>query len=323
MSRFTRACALLASLAMLLAPIIATAQQFPSQPVNIMIPLGTGSATDALMRLIAPRLSESWGQSVVLENKPGANGITGTSAVVRAAPNGYNLFAYAANHVVNASLYPQLPYDSFKDFKPIVRIAFVPLLLCVSASVPANSVRELVELAKSRPGKLNFGSAGSGSPTHLAFETVKSKAGIDITHVPYKAVNQAQTDLLSGTLDMMFIVPAVAIPHIKAGKLKALGITAQQRLPQLPQVPTMDEAGIPGVTQSWIGIAGQAGIPDAVANKIAADVMKVVAMPEIHDRILSLGMIPDPLPPKEFADYVAREHVKWAAVVKESGAKVD
>ncbi|MDP3138539.1 MAG: tripartite tricarboxylate transporter substrate binding protein, partial [Burkholderiaceae bacterium] len=298
--------ALLALGAGLLSPGMSAAQAFPSQPVNIMIPLGTGSATDALMRMIAPKLSELWGQSVVLENKPGANGITGTSVVVRAAPNGYNLFAYAANHVVNASLYPKLPYDAFKDFKPIVRIAFVPLLLCVNASVPANSVKELVDLAKSKPGKLNFGSAGSGSPTHLAGETLKSKTGIEITHVPYKAVNQAQTDLLAGTLDMMFIVPAVAIPHIKTGRLRALGITAQRRLPQLAQVPTMDEAGVPGVTQSWIGIAGQAAIPDAIANKIAADVMKVVSAPDVQEAILNLGMIVDPLAPRVFAEYVAR-----------------
>lgn len=303
---------------------VATAQSWPSRPVKIIVPLSTGSASDTLTRIVAQKLSDMWGQPVVVENQPGANGIPGTLAGIRSAPDGYTLFTMSTNHVVNATLYSKLPFDTLKDIRPIGRVGFTPLLLVVHPSVPVTTTAELIALAKSKPGKLNFGSAGSGSPTHLAGEMLKTAAGIDIQHIPYKAVSQGQTDLLGGQLEMMFVVPSFAIQHMNSGKLRAIAVGSLKRMPQLPNLPTIDESGVPGFASvPWIGFAGPAGLPDAIVEKVSTDMNKVLALPDVQERITSLGLIADGMPAKEFTEYVAAEQIKWGKTVKESGAHQD
>lgn len=304
--------------------VAAFAQTYPERPVRIVVPLSTGSATDTLTRLIAQKLTEQWGKQVVVENLPGANGIVGTESVVKAQPDGYTLVMIAANHVINASLYSKMPFDTLRDVKPIVRIAFTSLVLSVHPSIPAHSVREFIDLAKSKPGQIAYGSAGSGSATHLAGEMFKSMAGIDVIHVPYKAISQAQSDLLGGQIPSMFVVLSAAIPQISAGKLRALGVTSSRRMPQLPQVPTIDEAGVKGYeVASWIGLAAPAGTPDEVVNKIHADVAKIASQQDFLQRIQGIGLELALMDPQAFHDFMAKDQAKWAEVVKKSGARLD
>jgi len=305
-------------------PALAGAQSYPARTVKVVVPLSTGSASDTFTRIVAQKLNESWGNLVVVENQPGANGIPATLGVVKSAPDGYTLITLAANHVINASLYRSLPFDTLKDVRPVVRLGFTPLVLCLHPSIPAKSMKELIALLKSRPGQLNYGSAGNGSVTHLAGEMMKTMAGINMQHVPYKAISQAQTDLIGGQLDLMFVVPSVAIQQVAAGRFRAIGIASLKRMPQLPDVPTIDESGLKGFEAlPWIGIGAPSGVPEDVVNRISAEVLKVLAMPDVQSRISGLGLLPDGQPAKEFADYMARDQAKWAKVVKESGAKIE
>ncbi len=304
--------------------VTAFAQSYPSRPVKIVVPLSTGSATDTLTRLVAQKLSDQWGSPVIVENVPGANGTIATASVIKAAPDGYTLIMIAANHVINASLYRNLSYDTLKDVKPITRVAFTPLVLSVHPSIPVQSVKDYIELANAKPGQINYGSAGNGSATHLAGEMFKTMAGANITHVPYKAISQAQTDLLGGQIESMFVVLSAAIPQINAGKIRALGVTSMQRMPQLPQVPTIDEAGVKGYeVASWIGLAAPAGTPDAIVNKIHADLAKIIAQQDFLQRISANGLESALLGPKEFGEFMAKDQAKWADVVKQSGARLD
>ena len=304
--------------------VMASAQAYPTRPVRIVVPLSAGSATDALARIVAAKLQEEWGQPVTVENQAGANGITGTEAVVKAAPDGYTLIMLAANHVINASLYNKLPFDTLKDVKPIARIAYTALVLCVNPQFAATTVPELIALAKAKPGKLNYGSSGNGSSLHLAAEKFKTMTGTDIAHVPYKAVSQAQTDLLGGQIDLMFVGVAVAVGQIQGGKLRGLGVTSPKRIPQFPDMPTISEAGVPGFeVVSWLGLAGPAALPDAIANKIHADVVKVLADPDVRSKLAGLALEPALMSPSEFAAFMADDQAKWGVVVKATGARLD
>jgi tripartite-type tricarboxylate transporter receptor subunit TctC len=302
----------------------AGAQNYPVKPVKIVVPLGTGSASDAMTRIAAQKLGEVWGQSIIVENQPGANGIPATSAVVKSAPDGYTLMIIAANHVINPSLYGKLPFDPMRDIKPIARMGFTPLLLVAHPSVPAKTVKEFIALAKSRPGQLNYGSAGNGSPTHLAGELFQSTTGIKTVHVPYKIVANAQSDVVGGQIEFLFVVPSFAIPQIQAGRLRGLGVASLKRLPQIPELPTIDESGVRGFeVLAWIGIAGPGGISDEVVNKVATDMIKVITMPDVRDRISALGLEVSPMSTREFQDYVVKEQARWAKVIKDAGIKLE
>ena len=315
--------ALLGLAAMALA-CSALAQGYPSRSVRIVVPLGTGSASDAMTRIVAQKLNEAWSQPVVVENQPGANGIPATTGVVKSAPDGYTLMIIAANHVINASLYSKLPYDTLRDIKPILRMGFTPLLLVTHPSVPAKTVKEFIALAKAKPGQLNYGSAGAGSATHLSGVLFDSMTGVKTVHVPYKIVANAQTDVVGGQIEFLFVVPSFAIPQIQAGRLRGLGVASLKRMPQLPSLPTIDEAGVPGFeVLAWIGIAGPGAISDEIVNKVAGDTLRVLALPDVRDRINTLGLEISPMQPREFQDYVVKEQAKWAKVVKESGAKAE
>ena len=300
------------------------AEAFPTRTVRIVVPYAAGTATDTLARTFAQQLGEAWGQPGVVENLLGANGTIATAGVAKAAPDGYTLLMIAANHVISASLYKSLSYDAVKDFRAIARIGEVPFVLCVNPSVPATTLAEFVALAKKQPGKINYVSPGNGTPGHLAMEMLKTASGIDVVHLPYKAAGQALTDLLGGQVQASFIVESSAIPQIKAGKLRALAISSTTRSAQLPDVPSLAETGYKGFeVVSWIGLAGPAKLPDDVVSAISAQVLRIVQLPAIRERIVAAGITVFPAGADEFGAYIAREHVKWAKAVKDSGATLD
>ena len=317
------ASALLGLIVLMLAGAV-LAQAYPARSVRIVVPLGTGSASDAMTRIVALKLNEVWAHPVVVENQPGANGIPATTTVVKSPPDGYTLMIIAANHVINASLYSKLPYDTLRDIRPIARMGFTPLLLVTHPSLPVKTVKEFIALAKARPGQLNYGSAGAGSPTHLSGVLLESMTGIKTVHVPYKIVANAQTDVVGGQIEFLFVVPSFAIPQIQAGRLRGLGVASLKRMPQLPDLPTIDEAGVPGFeVLAWIGIAGPGNISDEVVSKVAADTLRVLGLQDVRDRINTLGLEISTMPPRDFSEYVVAEQAKWAKVVKASGAKAE
>ena len=302
----------------------AYSQSYPARPVRIIVPLSTGSASDALARSVAAKLGEVWGQQVVVENMPGANGIIAAQTVAKSAADGYTLMVCASNHVINAGLYKSLPYDPVKSFTPIAQMAIVPLVLAVHPSLPARNIREFVALAKARPGELVYASPGSGSPTHLAMELLKTVAGVNLVHVPYKAVSQAQSDLLAGQIPMMFIVPHVGVAQAKAGRLRLLGISSLQRVSIAPDVPTLDEAGIKGYeVVPWVTMFAPAGLSADLVAKISGDVLKIAGTPDMQDRMRNLGLEAAVKGPQELRDFLPRDTEKWADMVRRSGAKID
>ncbi len=304
--------------------ISAPAQTYPAKPVRVIVPYGTGSATDALARLIAQKLSDRVGQQVVVDNQPGANGIPASATLAKASPDGYTLIMIAANHVVNASLYSKLPYDTLKDFKPVLRVAFAPFILTVNPSLPVKNLSGLIALARRRPGELNYASPSNGSPAHLATELLKAQTGINMTHIPYKAAAQAQADVIGGQVPVMFIVAAAAIPQIQAGRLRALGVTTLERLPQIPEVPTISETGIKGYEViSWIGFAGPAGLPADIVAKLSTEITRIVQQHDNAERIKGLGLEISLMPAEPFAAYMAKEQARWGEVVKRAGAHLD
>lgn len=310
--------------AVMLVSAQSMAQSYPTHPVKLMVPYSTGSATDVLSRVLAQKLSDAWGQSVIVDNQPGANGIPGTATVAKASPDGYTLIMIAANHVANASLYSKLPYDTVKDFRAIARVGQVPFVLCVHPSLPVHSVRDLVALAKQHPGQINYTSPGNGTPGHLSMELFKTMAGINLAHVPYKGAAQALTDMLGGQVPTGFVVVATAIPQIRNNKLRALAISSAKRSPQLPDVASFEELGYKGFdVVSWIGLAGPAGLPNDMVAKISSETLKIVQTTEVRDRLLAIGVEPVPANAEEFGAYIAREHAKWSRLVKDSGAKLD
>lgn len=321
MKRFSLSC--IAAVGLITSMAVA-AQTFPVRAVRIVVPYGSGTATDTLTRTIAQHLTDAWGQPVVVENLPGANGTIATGAVAKAAPDGYTLIMVAANHMINASLYKNLTYDPVKDFRAIARVGQIPFVLCVNPSVPVTTLSEFVALAKQRPGQINYVSPGSGSPAHLSMEMLKTAAGINVVHVPYKNAGQALTDLIGGQAQASFVVESSAIPQIKTGKLRALAISSPIRSPNLPDVPSVSELGYNGVeVVSWIGLAGPARMPDDVVNAISVQVAKIMQIPAVRDRIVGAGITLVPAGPDEFGAYMASEHEKWAKAVKDSGATLD
>jgi len=301
------------------------ADPYPSKPIKMIVAFNAGGATDIIARIVSQKLSEGLGQSVVVDNRPGATGIVGTEMVAKSAPDGYTLLMVTAGtHAINASLFKNLPYDPVKDFVHINFTATAPNVLIVNNSVPANSVKDLIKLAKEKPGQLTFGSAGSGSTLHLSGELFKSMAGVDITHVPYKGGAPAMTDMLGERLTMMFDSISQAVPHIKAGKVRALAVTSAKRSESLPNVPTIAEAGVPGYeSTAWFGVVAAASTPKEIVTKLNIEINKALADPEVKEKLLALGTEPVGGTPEQFTAHVTAEVVKWAKVVEASGAKAD
>jgi tripartite-type tricarboxylate transporter receptor subunit TctC len=314
-----------ALLAAMAVPALAQAPAYPTKPIRLVVPFPAGGTTDILARAVAQKLTEAWGQPVIVDNRPGAGGNIGSELVAKAAPDGYTLeMGTVGTHAINASLYAKMPYDHVKDFVPVILIAGVPNVLVVHPSVPVTSVAELIAYAKANPGKLNFASSGSGTSIHLSGEHFKVMSGVQMTLVPYKGSAPAVQDLLGGQVQLMFDNLPSALPHIKAGKLRALAVTSAQRAPVLPDVPTIAEAALPGFeASSWFGVLAPAGTSPAIVVKLNAEIAKWLASSEAKEKLQGQGANAAGGPPENFAKHIAAETAKWAKVVKESGAKVD
>jgi len=298
---------------------------YPTKPVKLVVPFPPGGSLDIAGRLIAQKLGEAWGQSVVVENKPGAGGNIGADFVAKSPPDGYTILLGAlSTHAVNPSLYKSMPYDAAKDFAPITLIAITPNVLVVNSSLPVNSAREFIAYAKANPGKLAFGSGSNGSAGHLAGELFKVETGTDAVHVPFKGGAPATQALLAGDTQFMFDNLANAMSQVKAGKIKALAVTTAQRSGLVPDLPTMSEAGLPGFDIStWYGLFAPAGTPTPIVAKWNADVTKVLNSADVRAKLVADGAEPSPNTPEQFSQFIARELAKYARIVKASGAKVD
>ena len=303
---------------------------WPTKPVKIVVPFAAGGTTDILARAIAPELSKAFGQQFIVDNRAGAGGNVGADIVAHAPPDGYTLLmGTVGTHGINRALYAKLPYDPIKDFAPITLVAGVPNVMEMQTerarALGINNVTDFIKYAKAHPGKLNMASSGSGTSIHLAGELFKSMAGVYMVHVPYRGSGPALMDMVGGTADVMFDNLPSSLPHIKAGKLKALAVTSRQRSAALPDVPTIEEAGgLKGFdATSWFGLLAPAGTPPDIVNRIQQEVAKSLNTPAIKEKMLAQGAIPSGNTPAEFAHHIDAEHKKWAQVVKVSGAKVD
>ena len=315
------------ALALAVAPPAVQAQTapFPAKPVRLVVPFPPGGPLDVTGRAIAQKLGETWAQSVVVDNRPGAGGNIGADLVAKSAPDGYTVVMGAlSTHAVNPSLYPSMPYDAVRDFAPITLVAVTPNVLVVNPALPVRSVQELVAYAKANPNKLSFGSGSNGSAGHLAGELFKVETGTDVVHVPYKGAAPAMQALLAGDTQFMFDNLASAMAQVKAGKLRALAVTTAKRTSLAPELPTMAEAGVPGFDiATWFGLLAPAGTPGDVIAKWNADVVRILDSAEMRERLRAQGAEPAPSTPAEFAAFIAAERSKYARIVKASGAKVD
>ena len=322
--------ALLAALLMLgafaAAPTTTLAQDaFPNKPVRIVVPYPPGGASDVTARLLGQKLSELWNQPVVIDNRPGANGILALEYVAKQAPDGTTLLmANLGPNAINAAVYSKLPYDSIKDFAPITFTTLVPQVLVVNPALSAKNLKELLDLARAAPGKLNYGTGGNGSANHLAVELMANMGGVSLTAVPYKGDAPAMTDTMSGQVAMTLPTVVAALPNIKAGKLRAIAVTTQTRVASLPDVPTMQEAGLAGYeSSSWGGVMAPGGTPPAIVNKINTDIVRVLRMPDIQEKLAGLGATVVAQGPAEFAAFLQSEIKKWDGVAKRANIRLE
>jgi len=309
---------------MLIVALPVLAQSYPSKPIRLVLPYPPGGGTDVIARPLAQKLTEQLGQQVIVDNRGGAGGNIGMEFVAKSPADGYTLlFALTAQYAVNPSLYPKLPYDPVRDYAPISLLANAPYLLVVHPALPAKSVAELVALVKARPGQLSYSSSGNGSGAHLAGEMLRSLARVEIVHVPYKGAGPAMPDLIAGQVQLSFITYTAAGPHIKTGRLRALGVTTAKRSPTLPDLPAIGETVAGYDSAVWYGFAAPAGTPPEIVSKLNAEVLRVLAAPDFRSRITLEAVSPIGSTPEEFGSFMKSEIVRWAKVVKDSGAKVD
>ena len=302
----------------------ASAQSFPTKPIKIIVPFPAGGTVDFFARVISTKLSEALGQSVLVENRAGAGGNIAAEAVAKAAPDGYTLLMGSEIIAINTSLYSKIGYDPVKDLAPITLVGTVPNILIVHPSLPVNSVNDLTALAKKTPGKISFASTGQGTSTHLSSELVKLMAHVDMLHVPYKGGPPAIADLISGQVNMMFINMPTGITHVRSGKAKIIAVSSIKRVSQLPDVPTVDQAGVKGFeTSAWSGLYAPAGTPADIINRLNAEVVKILKQPSVREQLMAQGAEPVGDTPEEFSRFTLAEISKWAKIIKISGAKVD
>ena len=321
-----RACTAIAVSCLTLLPALAQSQAFPSRTVKLVVPTSAGGATDAFARSLGARLSDGWGQSVIIENRGGANQIVGSDFVSKSAPDGYTLLvSEASSFVMNPHLYRKLPYDAIAGFTPITALVNFPWVVAVNASVPVNTMQELIALAKAKPGTLSYGSFGNGSSAHITVDYLKKITGTDIIHVPYKGAAPAVTDLLSGQISMMVVTPLLVEPHARTGKLRLIAATTAKRIPQLPALPTVDESGVPGyVAGTWMALMGPPGMARDLLAKVNADVLKVLNDPAFREASVNrqwfqvIGT-----PPEQFAAFLREEYQRWGELIKVSGVSVE
>lgn len=317
---------LFATLTVLMAmPTLAqTTNAWPTKPIKIIVGYSAGGATDVLARLVSVGMGNTLGQSIVVENRPGANSNVGAEIVARSTPDGYTLYAFSIANTINATLYPNLSYDPIKDFEPIGMIAKIPNILVVNPNLPVKTLAEYVRYAKDAKDGVTFASSGSGSSIHLSGEMFKMQAKIQMLHIPYKGSAPAVTDLLGGQVESMFDNAPSALPHIKAGKLRPIAVTSAQRSPFLPDVPTIAESGYPGFdVQSWFALVAPAGTPKPIITQLNAALNKALNSPEVRQRMQELAATPEPGSPEKMAAFEASEIKRWRDVVKASGAKAE
>ena len=302
----------------------AVAQQYPTKPIKLILPFPAGGATDVMSRILAEKLTPRLGQTVIVENKPGAGTMLASEYVAKAPADGYTLLMAASSLVIAPSLYSKVNYDPIKDFTPVTQVAAVIHLVVVNPNLPVKSIQELITYLKANPGKVSYGSTGSGTSTHLEAELFKKMAGVEIEHIPYKGSTPALADLVGGQTSMMFDPIASSKPYLESGRLRALAVTTAQRSLSAPDLPTVAESGLPGYeAMPWLGIVAPAGTPKAVVDRLYKEVSEVLKMQDVKDRFKSLGLDIIGNTPAEFATFIAQDQKKWDQVIKNSGAKAD
>lgn len=300
------------------------AQSFPSKPIRILVGFTAGSGTDFLARTIGQKMSENFGQPVVVDNRPGAGGVIASEIVARATPDGYTLLIVSVGHAVNASLFSKLPYDTLKDFAGVTYVADVPNVLISTPSLGLKSVRELIELAKSKPAQMNYGSGGLGSSTHMNAELFNLAAGIKVVHIPYKGAPELITSTIAGSVQYCFVPIPTGAPLIKSGKVTGLGVSTKARSPVLPDMPSIEEGGLPGFDFSgWYGMLAPARMPAAVKDQLAKEIARILALHEVTERLLTQGATPHPSSPREFDVFVKDQVKRFGEVIRISGIRVD
>jgi len=308
----------------LFASFGAWAQGYPTKPVKLVVPYGVGGSADVYGRYLAAKLQESMGQPVVVENRPGAGSIVGTDAVAKSDPDGYTLLVMSNTHTVNETLIPKKPFELMRDLAPITGISYSDLMMVVASNVPASTVQEFIALAKAKPGQLNYASSGNGTPYHMAGELFKAMAGVDIVHIPHKGSDQARASVLGGQVQMMFDAVPTMAASAAGGKVKALATSGSKRSPVTPNIPTVSEAGVPGYESGiWLGLMAPAKTPRAVLERVNVEVNKIISAPETKEAWLKQGTIAMGMSIEQFDKFLRDEIVKWAKVVKVSGAKAD
>jgi tripartite-type tricarboxylate transporter receptor subunit TctC len=314
---------LLTACASLVMCTLVHGQTFPAKPVRVIVPYPPGGITDGMTRTVALEMARSFAQTFVVDNRPGANSILGVELLAKANADGYTLGTVIAAHAANQTLYPKLPYDSIKSFEQVSLLGTAPLVLCATNSLAANSVKELVELAKSRPGQLTFGSSGIGAAAHLTSELLQTTAGIKMVHVPYKGTAPALQDLMGGQISVMMDTPLSLMPQVRAGKIKVIGMASAKRIAAAPDVPTLTEGGVPVVGGTWVGMLAPAGTPRAIVDALARAAGAAVRKPEINDRFVQLGIDPVGSNSPEFTAFLRAEVAKWAKVIQDANVKIE
>ena len=300
----------------------ATGPGFPSRPMRIVVPATPSGGTDILARTLAQRFAEVWGVAVIADNRPGASGIIGSDIVAKAPADGHTLLLAFTTHVTNPSLQPKLPYDTLNDFAPVSRVAAIPSVLVVHPSLAARTVKEVIALAQSKPGQITYATAGTGSATHLSAVLLESMTGVRLVHIPYKGAAPALQDLLGGQVAMMFGNMASTMPHVQAGRLRAIAVTSKQRSSAAPQLPTMAESGLPGYeATAWFALLAPAHTPESVINRINAETVAALSLPEVRERLAGLGADALPSTPAELGAYIKTELITWGKVIREAGIK--
>jgi tripartite-type tricarboxylate transporter receptor subunit TctC len=306
------------------APAAAQQQKFPSKPIRMVVPFSAGSQTDILARLIGPKMSEHWAQQVVVDNRPSAGGTIGAGIVAAAPPDGQTLMLHSVGHAINATLYAHLPFDTLRDFAGVTQIASVPNVLVVSPSLGVKSVKDLIALAKQKPGAINYGSAGIGSGTHINAEQFKVAAGVNIVHVPYKGTPEALTDTMTGRIQFFFSPLVPAIPFVKEGRLVALAVSTAQRSPVIPDVPTVAEAALPGFDyDQWYGLLAPHATPKPILSQLSREVARILDLPDVRKTFQTQGAVAKPSTPEQFDAFIRSEIVKLGKIIRASGARVE
>ncbi|NDY82060.1 tripartite tricarboxylate transporter substrate binding protein [Orrella sp. NBD-18] len=322
MRYITRLLSGLALAAAAIAPVVA--QTYPNKPIKLILPFPPGGATDVMSRILAEKLTPRLGQTVIVENKPGAGTMLASEFVAKAPADGYTLLMAASSLVIAPSLYSKVNYDPIKDFTPVTQVAAVIHLVVVNPNLPVKSIQDLIAYLKANPGKVSYGSTGSGTSTHLEAELFKKMAGVDITHIPYKGSTPALADLVGGQTSMMFDPIASSKPYLESGRLRAIAVTTAQRSVSAPELPTVAESGLPGYeAMPWLGIVAPAGTPKPVVDLLYKEVGEVLKLQDVKDRFKSLGLDIIGNTPAQFATFIEKDQKKWAQVIKDSGAKVD